>query len=251
MKLLENKTAIVTGGNDGIGKAISIIFASNGANVIIIGRDKQKCLDVVKEMNLIKISQDQKFEFYLIDVSKYDDVKKCFEQIILDYNKIDILVNNAGIVKDALLLRMKPEEWQDVLDVNLNSVFNTSKSILKNMLKYKAGKIINVSSVVGLIGNPGQVNYCASKAGIIGFTKSFAKEVAKKGIYVNCIAPGFVKTKMTNRIPENIKNKFTEQIPLGRVGLPSEIAEVALFLSSDMSNYVTGQTIAVDGGLAM
>ena len=190
-------------------------------------------------------------KFYKVDISNYDEVMETTKKVLDEFKKIDIMVNNAGITRDGLLLRMKPEDWQIVLSVNLTGCFNCTKAVMKTMMSQRWGRIINVSSVVGITGNPGQSNYAASKAGIIGFTKSIAKEVAKRNITVNAIAPGFIETDMTLLLPDEVKETYQKQIPIQRMGKPIDIANIIAFLVSEEASYITGQVINVDGGLVM
>lgn len=244
---LLGKVAIVTGATAGIGKEIALTFLQSHATVIAVGTNEErgKLLEAEAEI----ISKD-KLHFFKVDISSKEAVDKLIQTVIEKFQKIDILVNNAGITKDGLLLKMAQEDWDKVIAVNLTSSFYTCQAVLRSMLKSRYGKIINISSVVGLMGNPGQCNYAASKAGIIGFSKSLAKEVASRNIYINCIAPGFIETPMTEAL-HGKKEEIIKQIPLGRYGKPEEIAQTALFLASSQSDYITGQVITVDGGLAM
>ncbi|SDK44032.1 3-oxoacyl-[acyl-carrier-protein] reductase [Natronincola ferrireducens] len=245
---LKGKSAIVTGGSRGIGKAIALELAKNGANVMINYTSNQKAAEeVVKELE----SYNVKGVAVQCDVTKADDVKMMMDQADEKFDTIDILVNNAGITKDNLLLRMKEEEWQQVMDVNLKGVFLCTKAVIRKMMKQKYGKIVNISSVVGVTGNAGQANYSASKAGVIGFTKSIAKEIAGKNINVNAIAPGFIDTDMTAVLSDEVKRSLINNIPLKRYGKPEDIANLVVFLSSDQANYITGQVIHVDGGMAI
>ncbi|MCM8784211.1 MAG: 3-oxoacyl-[acyl-carrier-protein] reductase [Candidatus Omnitrophica bacterium] len=243
--LLKDKVTIVTGGARGIGKEIALRFAQEGAKLVIcdineeeLGRAKAEILNFDKCVSTFKV-----------DVSSREDIEKMVGNVLDNSQRIDILINNAGITRDGLILRMDEADWDKVIEVNLKSVFNCTKAVAKVMLKQKEGRIINISSIIGLIGNAGQANYSASKAGIIGFTKSVAKELASRGITVNAIAPGFIQTEMTDRLPQDIKEKMLEKIPLGRFGAPRDIAEVALFLASESASYITGQVIVVDGGM--
>lgn len=244
---LHDQVALITGATAGIGKEIALTFVRQGATVIAVGTNRDRGTALVAEANEIATG---KLAFVQTDISVKQDVEALIQNSLQQYQKIDILINNAGITKDGLLLRMAEEDWNRVLAVNLNSCFYTCQSVLKPMLKAKKGRIINISSVVGLVGNPGQCNYAASKAAIIGFSKSLAREVASRSILVNCIAPGFIETPMTHSL-ETRKDELTKNIPLGRFGLPHEIAETALFLASPGSSYITGQVLVVDGGLAM
>lgn len=247
--ILKDQVAIVTGGTKGIGKAIVLSFIQHGATVYICGQNREVGMEVAKEANALA-KQERAF-FCQGDVSSRENVDKIVSEAISNHKKIDILVNNAGITRDCLLLKMTDEDWDRVLEVNLKSCFHTCQAIMRHMLKARKGKIINISSVVGLIGNPGQANYAASKAGIIGFSKSLAREIASRNICVNCIAPGYIETNMTDAIPEAIKNELTSKIPLGRMGKVDDIAACALFLASSLSDYITGQVLTCDGGLAM
>ena len=246
---LKNKKVIITGASQGIGKAIAIAFVKQGANVAIFATNPDRLQQTVKELTDIKIDQNQKIISKKVDVSNYDQVEEAITEVLKEFNHVDILINNAGITKDNLLLKMSQDDFDRVIAINLKSVYNTSKILVRSMMKNKKGKIINVSSVVGLIGNPGQANYAASKAGVIAFTKSLAKELGSRNICVNAIAPGFIQTQMTNKLPENIKEQMLKNIPLKRFGLPQEVANLVLFLSSDMADYITGQTITIDGGM--
>lgn len=248
MKVLKDKVAIVTGGTRGIGKGIAQLFAEQGAKVIITGRSPSSPAE--QELNSALDPGDGEVKYYGCDISDKEAVNKFIGDLLKNYEKIDILVNNAGITKDNLYIRMKDEEWFDVINTNLNSLFYICQPVIKAMSKQRSGSIINLSSVVGLHGNPAQVNYAASKAGVIGFTKSLAKEYGRRGIRVNCIAPGFISTEMTDKIPAESLNKYTENIPLGRLGSTGDVAELALFLANS-GNYITGQVIQVDGGLFM
>lgn len=244
----EGKNVLVTGGSRGIGRAIALSFAKNGANIIInYTSNEEAAINVKKEVEKF----GKQCEIIKCDVSNYEDVLGMIDNIIKKFKKIDVLINNAGITKDNLLMRMKESDFKKVIDINLNGVFNITKAVSKFMIKEKFGKIINITSVVGIIGNAGQSNYCASKAGIIGFTKSIAKELASRNINVNAIAPGFIETDMTEILNEKLKEKMIEQIPQKTVGKVENIADTALFLASDLSNYITGQVINVDGGMVM
>jgi 3-oxoacyl-[acyl-carrier protein] reductase len=246
MKLLEGKTAIVTGAARGIGKAIALAFANEGANIAVTDlRIDDNATAVEKQINTMGV----KCNVYASDASNFADTEKVVKQIVGDFGTIDILVNNAGITMDTLLLRMTEQQWDTVINVNLKSVFNFTKAVQIIMIKQRSGSIINMSSVVGVGGNAGQANYSASKAGIIGFTKSIAMELGSRNIRSNAIAPGFIITEMTNKLPEDIKKQWEEKIPLKRGGTPEEVAKVALFLASDLSSYVNGQVIGVCGGM--
>lgn len=244
--MLKGKNAIVTGASRGIGKAIALKFAELGANVVLNYRsDVNSVNEVVKEIE----SKGVKAIAVQGDVSNFDDAKKIIDQAIEELGSIDILVNNAGITKDSLIMRMKEEEFDKVIEVNLKGVFNCVKHAVPVMMKQKSGRIINISSVVGLSGNAGQANYAAAKAGIIGLTKSIAKEIASRGVTVNSIAPGFIETDMTGVLTEKVKETIKTNIPLKRLGSPEDIANTAAFLASDMAGYITGQVISVDGGM--
>lgn len=251
MQLLKGKTALITGGTAGIGKAIALLFAAHGADVAILGTNETRANQAVKEIEAARASPDQKVLSFLVDVSKSKEVEDTTQKLLSAFGKIDILVNNAGITRDNLLMRMSEEDWDQVLQVNLKSVYNTCKSLTRSMMKAKSGSIINITSVIGLTGNAGQVNYAASKAGMIGFTKSLAKELSSRGVRANCVAPGYIETQMTEVLPAQVKEGILTKIPLARIGQPSDIAQAVLFLASDMSNYITGQVLAVDGGMVM
>jgi len=246
MGLLTGKTALITGASRGIGKAISLLFAREGADIAITNIiDDDEFKNALKEIEAPGV----KAKGYVSNAASFADSQKVINEIVKDFSRIDVLVNNAGITRDTLLLRMTEEQWDAVIAVNLKSVFNITKAALITMLKQMSGSIINMSSVVGVSGNAGQSNYSASKAGIIGFTKSIAKEVGSRNIRCNAIAPGFILTEMTEKLPENVKNDWINKIPLKRGGLPEDVANTALFLASDLSSYVSGQTIHVCGGM--
>lgn len=245
-KILSGRKAIVTGGTAGIGQAIALAFARAGADVVIFGTNEERGQSVVDQIN-----KESKGFFIKVDVSNTQEVEQAVKKSAEWLGSVDILVNNAGITKDALLMAMKEDDWDQVLDVNLKSCYNTCRAVIRPMMKARQGKIINISSVVGLSGNPGQVNYCSAKAGMIGLTKALALEVASRGIQVNCIAPGFIRTSMTDALNEGQKKEIQDRIPLGRMGEPEEIAAAALFLASPHANYITGQTLTVDGGMVM
>jgi 3-oxoacyl-[acyl-carrier protein] reductase len=246
MGLLTGKTALITGASRGIGKAIALLFAGEGAEIAITNiADDDEFKNAIGEIKAIGV----KVKGYVSNAADFDDSKRVIDEIINDFSKIDILVNNAGITRDTLLMRMNEEDWDAVITVNLKSVFNLTKALIPYMLKQKSGSIINMSSVVGVSGNPGQSNYAASKAGIIGFTKSIAKETGSRNIRCNAIAPGFIMTEMTEKLPDEVKNEWVSKIPLKRGGTPEDVAHTALFLASDLSSYVTGQIIHVCGGM--
>lgn len=247
MKLLQGKTAIVTGGSRGIGAAIVKRFAEEGANVAftyLSSDEKAKALaaEIAGEYNV-------KLQAYRSDASDYAQAEQLVNDVVKDFGTVDILVNNAGITRDNLMLRMTEEQWDQVINTNLKSIFNLTKHILRPMLKAKSGSIINMSSIVGVSGNAGQANYAASKAGIFGFTKSVAKEVGSRNIRCNAIAPGFIETEMTEALDEKTKEAYFSNIPMKRFGKGNEVADVCVFLGSDMSSYMSGQTLSVCGAL--
>ena len=246
MKLLEGKTALITGGARGIGKAIAVTFAQHGANIAFsdLNYDEQA---IALEQELAALGVRAKG--YASDASNLAAAEELAEAVAEEFGRIDILVNNAGITRDTLLMRMTEEQWDLVIKVNLKSVFNLTKAVQKYMLKQRSGSIINMSSVVGLGGNAGQANYAASKAGMIGFTKSIAQEMGSRGVRCNAVAPGFIETDMTAGLPEDVKKGWAAQIPLRRAGLPEDVANTCVFLASDLSAYVTGQVLAVCGGM--
>jgi len=246
--MLKGKCAIVTGAAKGIGKAVALKLASLGANIVLNYRSSEdKAIELETELKELGV------EVLRVkgDISKLADVENLVNQAKEKFGHIDIMVNNAGITKDTLLLRMKEEDFDSVIDVNLKGVFNCLKTITPIMVKQKSGKIVNLSSVVGIIGNAGQVNYAASKAGVIGMTKSLAKEIGARGITVNAVAPGFIETDMTDGLGDKLKEEAKKGIPLRRLGTAADVAEVVAFLSSESSNYITGQVINVDGGMVM
>ena len=246
MKLLESKVAVVTGGSRGIGRAICQSFAENGCNVAFTyNNSKESAENLVSDLNDLGIKSIS----YKSDASNYDDSVKLVDNVISDFGKIDILVNNAGIKKDNLLMRMNKEDFDSVINTNLSSVFNLTKASIRTFLKQRSGSIINISSVVGVKGNAGQSNYSASKAGIIGFSKSVALELGSRNIRSNVIAPGFIETDMTDSLSEDVINSWKESIPLKRGGSPSDVGNACVFLASGLSNYITGQVLHVDGGM--
>jgi len=246
MKLLEGKTALITGASRGIGKAIAQKFAKEGASIAITNIfEDEEFINTIDEIKVHNV----KVKGYVSNASNFEDSQRVVNEIVNDFGKIDILVNNAGITKDALLMRMNEDQWDSVISVNLKSVFNLTKAVLQTMLKQKNGSIINMSSVVGVSGNAGQSNYSASKAGILGFTKSVAKELGSRNIRCNAIAPGFILTEMTENLPSDVKSEWIGRIPLKRGGTPEDVANTALFLASDLSSYISGQTIHVCGGM--
>ena len=245
---LSKKNALITGGSRGIGRAIAIELSRQGINIIITyNSSEEKALEVIKEVE----NNGVKGLAVKVDVSSEEDVKNMMKTIKNQFDSVDILVNNAGVTKDNLLLRMKTEEWDKVMDTNLKGVYLCTKAVARGMMKKRYGKIINIASVVGISGNAGQGNYSASKAGVIGFTKSIAKELGSRGITVNGVAPGFVETDMTEVLSENIKKHSLNMIPLKRFGKPEDIANVVGFLCSEKADYITGQIINVDGGMLM
>lgn len=246
MKLLEGKTALITGASRGIGRAVALVFAREGADVAFTDLKRDDNMEALEE----EIAAfGRKCIGYASDASNLEDSEKTVDQAAAAFGKIDVLVNNAGITRDGLLMRMAESDWDLVIRVNLKSAFNMTKAVQKYMLKQRSGSIINMSSVVGVHGNSGQSNYAASKAGMIGFTKSVAQELGSRNIRCNAIAPGFIETEMTARLPEDVRNSWIHQIPLKRGGLPEDVACVAVFLASELSAYVTGQVIQVCGGM--
>ena len=243
-----NKVALVTGSSRGIGRAIAIELAKKGIDIVVNSdRNPQEGIEVVNEINKI----GQRAIYIQADVSVPNQVEKMIEEIINEFDRIDILINNAGITRDKMLESMDIDQWNRVIAVNLTGTFNCTKSVIKDMKKQGGGKIINIASVVGEIGNIGQANYAASKGGVISFTKTVAKEYAKYGIIANAIAPGFIETKMLETVPEKVMQKILDQIPLHRLGKPEEVAKLVCFLSSDDANYITGQVININGGVYM
>ena len=246
--MLKDKNIIVTGATRGIGKEIALTLAQNGANIAINYRnyneEVEELINSIKEFGVDAIAVK-------CDVSKSDEVDNFISEVKNHFSSIDVLVNNAGITKDGLLLRMKDEDFNSVLDVNLKGTFNTTKSISPIMIKQKHGKIINISSVFCIVGNAGQCNYAASKAGVIGFSKSVARELASRNINVNVVAPGYIDTDMTKSLPDKVKDEILKSIPMKKMGNPKEVANLVLFLSSSLSDYITGQVINVDGGMVM
>jgi len=246
MKLLKGKTALVTGASRGIGTSIALKFAEHGANVAFTYRSSKEKAEVLKE----QIQQlGVECDAYQSDAGSFQQTEKLIVSILEKFGELNVVVNNAGITLDNLLLRMSEDQWDKVIETNLKSVFNVTKNVTRQMLKQRGGSIINISSVVGVGGNAGQANYAASKAGVIGFTKSIAKELGTRNIRCNAIAPGFIETDMTDALGEEAQQAFLKEIPLRRLGATEEIANAALFLASDMSSYITGQTLSVCGGL--
>ena len=244
---LSNKTALVTGGGRGIGKTIALRLAEAGADVAVCDIDAEAAAATAREIEAL----GRKSCSVKANVASSADVAVLVETVLAAFSKIDILVNNAGITRDGLLIRMKEEDWDLVLDVNLKSAFLCSKEVARSMMKARTGKIINIASVVGIMGNAGQANYSASKAGLIGFTKTLAREFASRNIMVNAVAPGFIQTAMTDKLTPAEKEKMAAGIPLASLGQPADVANAVLFLASPLSDYITGSVLAVDGGLAM
>ncbi|KLE16679.1 3-oxoacyl-[acyl-carrier-protein] reductase [Clostridium sp. C8] len=246
--MIKNKNAIVTGGTRGIGREIARTLAQNGANIAINYRNYSEQIEkLVEELKSFGV----KVLAVKCDVSKEEEVSNFVKEVKNNFERIDILVNNAGITKDGLIIRMSEKDFNDVIDINLKGTFNTTKAVSAVMVKQRYGKIINISSVVGVTGNAGQCNYAASKAGVIGFSKSVARELAARNINVNVIAPGYINTDMTSVLPEKVKEEVLKTIPMKKIGDPKEVANLALFLSSNLSDYITGQVINVDGGMVM
>jgi 3-oxoacyl-[acyl-carrier protein] reductase len=246
MKVLEGKTALITGASRGIGRVIALTFAEQGANVAFTGSSMSENLKTLeKEIAVFGV----KFKSYAFDVSSFEKSNEAIADVLKEFGTIDILVNNAGITQDNLLMRMSEEQWDRVINVNLKSTFNLTKGVIRTMMKQRSGSIINMSSVVGVKGNAGQTNYSASKAGIIGFTKSIALELGSRNIRCNAIAPGFIETEMTEKLDEKVVEEWRKTIPLRRGGTPKDVADACVFLASDNSSYITGQTLSVDGGM--
>ncbi len=244
----ENQNAIVTGAGRGIGHAIAVRLAGEGARVACVSRTEANAKRTADEINLIRAGAAKA---YAVDVADHVAVQKTGAQILNEFTKIDILVNNAGVTRDGLAMRMPVEDWDAVINTNLRGAFNFTQSIIRGMIKQRSGRIINITSVIGLIGNAGQTNYAASKAGLIGFTKSLARELASRGITVNAVAPGFITTDMTAGLSDEIKKTIQAQIPLGKTGAPEDIASAVAFLASAEASYITGQVLCVDGGMVM
>jgi 3-oxoacyl-[acyl-carrier protein] reductase len=247
MKQLENQIAVVTGAGRGIGRAIALKFAAQGADVAAVDLKTELVQETVEEVRKL----GRKAWAVAANVSEAASVEAAVEQILKEAGRVDILVNNAGITKDGLVMRMSEADWDAVLDINLKGTFLFTKAFSRTLLKQKSGRIVNIASVIGLIGNAGQCNYAASKAGVIGLTKSCAREFASRGITVNAIAPGFIQTAMTDKLSQEQKDAITKQIPLASLGQPEDVAEVVLFFASPAARYVTGQVLAVDGGMVM
>ncbi len=249
---LEGKSAVITGSSRGIGRACAKRLAGLGADVMInhsSDSSRKQAEDLADELNSLEGSGSASVK--QADISQKVQADELIDSALHEFERIDILVNNAGINRDNLLLRMDEDEWQDVIDVNLTGVFNCTKSVIRPMMKARGGRIINMTSVVAIMGNPGQTNYCAAKAGVIGFTKSIAREVASRNITINAVAPGFISTEMTESMPEDAREKMLENIPLQRVGKPEEVADTVAFLASEQAQYITGEVIKVAGGLGI
>jgi 3-oxoacyl-[acyl-carrier protein] reductase len=244
---LKDKVALVTGGARGIGQAIALTFAKEGADIVVADVN----LEIASKTALEIEGLGRKALALEMDVTNYEKVEEGINKILDKMGKVDILVNNAGITKDNLVLRMSQAEWDAVINVNLKGTFNCIKAVSRPMVKQRSGRIISIASIIGLMGNPGQANYAASKAGIIALTKTIAKELASRNINANAIAPGFIQTEMTAKLPEDIKKKMLEAIPLAKLGTPQDVANLCLFLASDESSYITGQVITIDGGMVM
>ena len=243
--MLDGKIVLVTGATRGIGKAIALMLGNAGATVIGTATSEAGASNVSQMLDDEKISG----KGIVLDVTDNDQISKLDETIKKDFGSVDILVNNAGITRDNILLRMKEDEWEDIINTNLSSIYKMSKSVLRGMIKKRSGRIISITSVVGAMGNAGQTNYAAAKAGIIGFTKSLAREVGVRGVTVNAIAPGFIETDMTDSLPQDQKEALASQIPMGRLGTVDEVAQTVLFLAGDGGSYITGQTLHVNGGM--
>ncbi|MBW2094920.1 MAG: 3-oxoacyl-[acyl-carrier-protein] reductase [Deltaproteobacteria bacterium] len=249
MEQKQKRVVVVTGGSRGIGRAIALRFTAENPKLIIVHYDpdekaSDETLELLKKNRVEAMSRK-------LDVSSWEDVNAFFKGVIEQFGRVDVLINNAGITRDTLLMRMNEKDWDSVIQVNLKSVFNCTQAVLRAMMKERYGRIVNISSVVGQIGNPGQANYSASKAGIMGFTKTVAREAAPRGITVNAVAPGFIDTEMTAVLPEKVRESFVQQIPLGRMGAPEDVAETVYWLCSQAAGYITGQVIHVNGGMYM
>ena len=244
----ENQAAIVTGAGRGIGHAIAVRLASEGARIACVSRSEENAKRTADELNILGADSAK---HYAVDVADHAAVQKTGAQILEDFTKIDILVNNAGVTRDGLAMRMSVEDWDTVINTNLRGAFNFTQAIIRAMIKQRSGRIINITSVIGLIGNAGQTNYAASKAGLIGFTKSLARELASRNITVNAVAPGFITTDMTAGLSDEINKTIQSQIPLGKTGAPEDVASAVAFLASAEASYITGQILCVDGGMVM
>ncbi len=248
MKLLEGKTVLITGASRGIGRGIALVFARHGADVAFTYRSsEEQALALEKALQ----AEGVKAKAYRSDAADFEQSQQLVQEVLKEFGRLDVLINNAGITKDNLLLRMSEQDFDDVIRVNLKSVFNMTKAVIRPMMKQRAGSIINISSVVGIRGNAGQANYAASKAGIIGFSKSVAQELGSRNIRCNVVAPGFIETEMTAALDEKVLDEWKAQIPLRRTGKPADVANACLFLASDLSDYITGQVLTVDGGMLM
>ena len=247
MNFLNDKVAVVTGAGRGIGRAVAIAYAKMGANVVCVSRTQENSAKVATEIEAL----GQKSWAFAVDVSDTSAVESSAKNILEDTGKVDILVNNAGVTRDNLLMRMSEEEWDTVLNTNLKGAFNFTKAFTRPFMKQRSGRIINIASVIGLIGNAGQSNYAASKAALIGFTKSVAKELAPRGVTANSIAPGFIETDMTAVLDEKVRGSIIDRIPMNRFGSPEDIANTAIFLALESTNYMTGQVLTIDGGMVM
>lgn len=245
----KEQVVVITGGTAGIGKSIAEQFASLGAKTYLLGSNEERGFEAEKAIK--QTTNSDTVYFFKVDVANNQEVQQVIDEIVQKEGSLDVLVNNAGMTKDNLLMKMSEEDWDRVLNVNLKSVYNTCKAAIRPMMKAKKGKIINISSVIGLTGNAGQVNYAASKSGMIGVTKSLAKELASRNICVNCIAPGFIQTRMTADLSDNLKDSILGSIPLRRMGFPDEIANAVIFLAGKQANYITGQVLTIDGGMTM
>jgi len=244
---LKTKVALITGAAQGIGKAVTLVLARHGADVVVADVNIEKAQETAREVEAL----GRAAMAVRVDVTHLEDVEKMVEAAVQRFGKIDILVNNAGIARDKLILRMTEEDWDTVLNVNLKGTFNCTKAVIKYMSKQRSGKIVNIASVVGMMGNPGQANYSASKAGVIGLTKTVAREFAARGINVNAIAPGYIQTPMTEVLPEKAKEELKRLIPMKRLGQPEDVAHAVLFLVSEVSSYITGNILNVNGGIYM
>ena len=241
---LSGKVAIITGASQGIGRTMATVISESGASIVCVARSKQKIEELSSEIH----NKGGRAIPIACDIGDGDAFSNTIKSVLDQFGKLDILINNAGITRDALLMRMNESQWDEVIQTNLKGAFFGMKAAIRPMMKNKFGRIINITSIVGLTGNPGQANYAASKAGLIGMTQSIAKEVGSRGITVNCIAPGWIDTEMTEELPENSKRDLLDRIPIGKIGKPENIAHAAVFLASDEASYITGQTITVDGG---
>ena len=242
---LKDQVTVITGGAMGIGKAIALKLAQEGSDIVIGDVNQEAMQEAILEIE----KSGRRVLAQKVDVTNLADVQSFFQKALDKFGKINILINNAGITRDGLLVRMSEADWDAVLNVNLKGAFNCTKVVAKSMMKQRRGKIVNIASIIGIIGNAGQANYAASKGGVIAFTKSIAKELASRNINVNAIAPGFIKTQMTDKLSDDVKNAIMKQVPLGKWGTPEDVANVALFLVSEISSYITGQVVQVDGGM--